>query len=378
MIDRVVVEAVSSDLLFCTASKVALEENRSFNLARKPSVNDGDIDETSQDPELLTTLPLASKFSLHSNEYVKPDRSRRSRSGGLKQRDNHSPPPPLNEEHPSPIDDNLSQPYSTTQRAHTPVGCPATPPLCYASDNSDKADGSLESFLWGTPPILPSTIMPQSPYDPLLTPSFRHSPPRLPSDQPWRFPSPSHPLYSKGHDFCLTMLAPSTISPVIKCDTQANPSPMQTATPPGPFTTVFSKDYPVSTDTSASKTLATLFSSATGIINNEGGHDLSPPGRSAKSITTRLNNYRLRDEESGWQSDSVGMRNQPLPQDPFVDIYNSWLDTNTIGGENAEENCGPPLYSLDGASPVVRTLSGRLSGEFDHHCCKLAIYILWR
>jgi hypothetical protein len=34
-----------------------------------------------------------------------------------------------------------------------------------------------------------------SPYNPLATPAFRHSPPRLPSDQPWRFPSPTHPLH---------------------------------------------------------------------------------------------------------------------------------------------------------------------------------------
>ncbi|GJE85755.1 hypothetical protein PsYK624_018340 [Phanerochaete sordida] len=50
----------------------------------------------------------------------------------------------------------------------------------------------------------PAKIVDESPYNPLLTPSFRHSPPRLPSDQPWRYPSPSHPFH---RDLTLSMLA---------------------------------------------------------------------------------------------------------------------------------------------------------------------------
>ncbi|KAI0375322.1 hypothetical protein BV20DRAFT_933432 [Pilatotrama ljubarskyi] len=60
------------------------------------------------------------------------------------------------------------------------------------------ADGSFDSILSGsTPPQTPGlspskssatklNIPPESPYDPRRTPAFRHSPPRLPSDQPWR------------------------------------------------------------------------------------------------------------------------------------------------------------------------------------------------
>ncbi|KAH9898084.1 hypothetical protein C8Q73DRAFT_640408 [Cubamyces lactineus] len=54
-----------------------------------------------------------------------------------------------------------------------------------------------EAALCGTPPQTPGlspskssaskfNIPPESPYDPLRTPAFRHSPARLPSDQPWR------------------------------------------------------------------------------------------------------------------------------------------------------------------------------------------------
>ncbi|KAJ7110111.1 hypothetical protein C8R44DRAFT_272849 [Mycena epipterygia] len=70
------------------------------------------------------------------------------------------------------------------------------------------------------PPASPASnriIPPASPYDPLLTPAFRHSPPRLPSDQPWRFPSPSHPLH-RSRELSLSMLgrdSPVTDSPIV-------------------------------------------------------------------------------------------------------------------------------------------------------------------
>ncbi|KAJ6575222.1 hypothetical protein B0H19DRAFT_1254808 [Mycena capillaripes] len=70
------------------------------------------------------------------------------------------------------------------------------------------------------PPASPASsrvIPPASPYDPSLTPSFRHSPPRLPSDQPWRFPSPSHPMH-RSRELSLTMLggdSPVAPSPIV-------------------------------------------------------------------------------------------------------------------------------------------------------------------
>ncbi|KAJ7070931.1 hypothetical protein C8F01DRAFT_404385 [Mycena amicta] len=65
-----------------------------------------------------------------------------------------------------------------------------------------------------SPPVVP----PASPYDPLLTPSFRHSPPPLPSDQPWRYNSPSHPLH-RSRNVSLTMLrgdSPAIQTPLVK------------------------------------------------------------------------------------------------------------------------------------------------------------------
>ncbi|KIJ21654.1 hypothetical protein PAXINDRAFT_123668 [Paxillus involutus ATCC 200175] len=102
---------------------------------------------------------------------------------------------------------------------------PALPSRDHISTGNDPEDSGLgddsppnpESD--GMPTSSPRTArftIPMSPYDPTLTPSFRHSPPRLPSDQPWRFPSPSHPLHSKAREFCLSMLVRGGISPSVK------------------------------------------------------------------------------------------------------------------------------------------------------------------
>lgn len=55
--------------------------------------------------------------------------------------------------------------------------------------------------------------VPESPYNPLATPAFRHSPPRLPSDQPWRFPSPTHPLHSSATELTLCSVVRGDSSP---------------------------------------------------------------------------------------------------------------------------------------------------------------------
>ncbi|KAI0788593.1 hypothetical protein C8Q75DRAFT_239864 [Abortiporus biennis] len=78
-----------------------------------------------------------------------------------------------------------------------------------------------------TPPLTPgaspetsqyprAVVPPESPYNPLLTPSFKHSPARLPSDQPWRFPSPS-PSNPRRRDqeLSLYMLVRGEASPTV-------------------------------------------------------------------------------------------------------------------------------------------------------------------
>lgn len=109
------------------------------------------------------------------------------------------------------------------------------PPLVPAeiSGSSSALDPDSDVFnisgASSTPPLTPGMspssstsrrrdlvkIMPESPYDPFLTPAFRHSPSRLPIDQPWRFPSPSHPLHA-AKDLSLSMLACGEASPIVR------------------------------------------------------------------------------------------------------------------------------------------------------------------
>lgn len=89
-----------------------------------------------------------------------------------------------------------------------------SPPLTPQSLSPEIANRSFSE------PTSPSpkhheAVIPASPYNPLLTPSFRHSPPRLPSDQPWRFPSPSHPLHSKTRELYLGAVVRGATSPSV-------------------------------------------------------------------------------------------------------------------------------------------------------------------
>ncbi|EIW86620.1 hypothetical protein CONPUDRAFT_115144 [Coniophora puteana RWD-64-598 SS2] len=99
------------------------------------------------------------------------------------------------------------------------LGSPLSPPSPVVGSKPHSADQTPEHSKEFMPTI------PISPYDPTLTPSFRHSPPRLPSDQPWRFPSPSHPLFSKGREISLSMLVRGGISPALRGSSSTDASP---------------------------------------------------------------------------------------------------------------------------------------------------------
>lgn len=102
-------------------------------------------------------------------------------------------------------------------------------PQLVSGDSSTSLDQDSDFFRVATssstPPLTPGlspssalsklNAKPETPYNPLLTPSFRHSPARLPIDQPWRFPSPSHPL-SSARELSLSMLVCGEASPVVR------------------------------------------------------------------------------------------------------------------------------------------------------------------
>lgn len=89
-----------------------------------------------------------------------------------------------------------------------PRDSPTPPPNSPRSISPEVTLSSHEA-----PPSPPVPVIPISPYNPLTTPSFRHSPPRLPSDQPWRFPSPSHPLHFTALDVSLGLVTREQASP---------------------------------------------------------------------------------------------------------------------------------------------------------------------
>lgn len=98
----------------------------------------------------------------------------------------------------SPMESALHVPDPVPAEEYTILPDPKTSPRPLESKLSPKPTPFTPSHILGSPL---KSLTP--PYDPLATPSFRHSTPRYPSDQPWRFPSPSHPLHSAARELSL-------------------------------------------------------------------------------------------------------------------------------------------------------------------------------
>ncbi|RDB29516.1 hypothetical protein Hypma_015424 [Hypsizygus marmoreus] len=141
-------------------------------------------------------------------------------------------------EFPGPPEEARATRHHPLSRSHIP---PLSPPLTpQSSMSSDPVHASVASDpLVATSSPLALPVVPPSPYDPLLTPSFRHSPPRLPSDQPWRFPSPSHPLHSRSRELSLSMLIRDLNSPLAKGSPVIGESPRMVQASPMPSPRVF-------------------------------------------------------------------------------------------------------------------------------------------
>lgn len=109
-------------------------------------------------------------------------------------------------------------------------GSSAMSPLLRPTEHT-LPDDLLHELVEGAGPVLAEESTSHIPIlssDSSPTPSFRHSPPHLPSEQPWRYPSPSHPHHSQ-RDVTLVMLAPS---PLVKSVRSSGRSPQSS-----PFST---------------------------------------------------------------------------------------------------------------------------------------------
>ncbi|GLB36246.1 hypothetical protein LshimejAT787_0305340 [Lyophyllum shimeji] len=257
-----------------------------------------------------------------------------------------------------------------SSRSHVP---PASPPL--TPQSSDPANISLESdsnITASSPPKLPT--VPPSPYDPLLTPSFRHSPPRLPSDQPWRFPSPSHPLHSRSRELSLSMLIRNTNSPVAKNSHALGESPslVRASSVPSPHSfgsanpkrVLLELDTPGSLDKLSRPSPRALFATTGHPIPGAKTRYLiqeSPLQRSSKPIVRR---HKQTDSEisDAWLSE-VSLTSSTasldtselLPSgDPFAIIYSPWGCVNRRTQADGPEQPRSPLASTGAESPVLR------------------------
>ncbi|KAN0125204.1 hypothetical protein V8E52_001756 [Russula decolorans] len=222
-------------------------------------------------------------------------------------------------------------------------------------------------------PLPPVPVIPLSPYNPLTTPSFRHSPPRLPSDQPWRFPSPSHPLHFTALDASLGLVAREQASPsgVVSAPSAIDVSPVIIAPREGkassfntPSVLIFGKkDTGRSTTkrkttkrSTAKPTPRRLFisSSLPTPITERLGLDRSRPAEESplRRIGSR---YTPRTSKAPMFAPARIKMNGILAASPGEDLFGNLYGTVTEPGKPSARAIATPLSSPNADSPVVRT-----------------------
>ena len=240
-----------------------------------------------------------------------------------------------------------SSPQPLTDPTLPPITPPLTPRLLHSSESSDSQSSHTTAS-----PIISLGMGPPSPYDPLLTPSFRHSPLSLSSGQPWKFPSPSHPLHSREQDLCLTMLGPVTATPITKHVHLLDASPPSIGLRADrTLEADIEKLLHASPQTSLFRSRVHV--SVTGSLNHERSNcqmNESPLSRNTRMIDRRNRLTSPSKLAETWSHDnglfSSELGASRVSQDPFEDAYGSWLYTML------------PTVGVD--SPVLR--SGVLPG----------------
>ncbi|CCL98992.1 uncharacterized protein FIBRA_01000 [Fibroporia radiculosa] len=197
----------------------------------------------------------------------------------------------------------------------------------------------------------------ESPYDPLVTPlGFRHSPRRLPSDQPWRFPSPSHPLHSKARELSLCMLVRGEASPVVN-GLEVSPAIFVSTSERSGKRSLFGSPFDLSFSAPSPRRL--FHEPPKPLLDRAPFKEFKVP----ESPFERSSHKRaLSNLSDAWPSD-LSLSPVKLPgdgsgllepirlqgEDPFTDgLYNSWLNI----GESPRGRI-PPKPILD-ESPVIR------------------------
>ena len=252
----------------------------------------------------------------------------------LRERGRKKSPETIDEPFSPLLTKDFPEPTEDIEESETlfPSFSPMTP---HASTSSDPPNISSEisDKVLDNSPAVPHPLVPDTPYDPLQTPSFRHSPPRLPSDQPWRYPSPSHPLHLRTRELSLSMLVPNHPSPIT---TGVNPargspsvvhsSPLSQAGSSSEFDII---ETPARSKSLFPKPFTKSFRAPTPSPLSFGNVTCSN-GASPFTLSLRSGPRRQRkrplDISEGWESYLVSSSDMTMGStnnDPFA-VYNSW------------------------------------------------------
>ena len=267
---------------------------------------------------------------------------------------------------------NLTNDVRETRRDSTHT-LPLSPPLTPLSAMS--SDPIHAPFEPATELPTPLPVVPPSPYDPLQTPSFRHSPPRLPSDQPWRFPSPSHPLHSRARELSLSMLIREANTPMLKGLPVFGASPGIVQSSPAPTSRVFNGkrsifevDTPESIVKSSDPSPRALFLRdqpptpfRARISSAKARHRIAESPLHRNSSSTGSGHGRSESVDD-WFSEvslmsstsNLGTSELLTNGDPFVTMYSSWESIPNRECAKPQEFPSSPLSGPETESPVLR------------------------
>lgn len=238
-----------------------------------------------------------------------------------------------------PMKNVLSAPLTSTEDSTEQRNPPLfTPPLTPRRSSSVPISASDDVSQTSTPPV---PVIPFSPYDPRATPAFRHSPAPTPYDQPWRYPSPSHP-FSKARDLSLSVLLRNSGSLTVD-----SPSPIPSLmrddiSSPG-SSLISKKSFFVDLNTPSSITNRRL----TGLKSSTSTRPaLSEESPLRRGIVGRSSHHRNSSELSleDWLS-------LPVTRNPFLTSLNDW-DSENNSSPVAHGLINPALNPTE--SPVVR------------------------
>lgn len=263
------------------------------------------------------------------------DESRRRRTRGADESAPAAPRIPQGEF--SVMSDDETYPADATVAPPTP---PRTPKGFFSSDPASSSDDADTT----SPLTLP--IIPQSPYDPSATPSFRHSPPRLPSDQPWLFPSPTHP-FSLRRNLSLGMLLGGFSSP----STCGSPAPQNKGIDASPMTSLIRELATPSSLTRLPRPSPQLLFSGGRFLGPDHSVGKGPRGH-RKMLSVSSEDWFS--EEALVSATTSPLGNVGLLSDPFTAIYEHLKPVN-VDGEGAHESAHLSISHTDPESPVLRS-----------------------